>query len=56
VVTFGFFEGSLEDLEQSQSDADFDERRRAVEPYVDEVIANGVYEITETLELAGART
>ncbi len=56
VVTFGFFDGSLEDLEQSQSASDFDERRQAVEPYVDEVIANGVYEVTETLEPAGARS
>ena len=28
VVTFGFFDGSLEDLERSQGDTDFDERRR----------------------------
>jgi len=56
VVTFGFFDGSIEDLEQSQSASDFDERRRAIEPYVEEVIVNGVYEITETLEPAGARS
>ena len=55
VVTFGFFDGSIEDLERSQGDSDFDERRKAIEPYVDEVIANGVYDVAETLEMAGAR-
>ena len=55
VVTFGFFDGSLEDLERSQADADFDERRQAIDQYVDEVIANGVYEIVETREMAGAK-
>ena len=54
VVTFGFFDGSVEALEQSQGDADFDDRREAIEPYVDEVIANGIYEVTETVEPAEA--
>jgi hypothetical protein len=54
VVTFGFFDGSLDELERSQGGSDFDERRQAIEPYVDEVIVNGVYEIVETLEMAGA--
>jgi hypothetical protein len=53
IVTFGFFDGSLEELERSQSEADFEERRRAIEPYVDEIVVNGVYEITETRELEG---
>jgi heme-degrading monooxygenase HmoA len=54
VVTFGFFDGSLEELERGQSEEDFEERRKAIEPYVDQVIANGVYEIVETRELEGA--
>ena len=45
VVTFGFFDGTLEQLERSQQDADFESRRDAINPYVDAVIANGVYEI-----------
>ena len=56
VVTFGFFDGSLEDLEQSQSETDFEERRQAIEPYVEEIVVNGVYEIAETLELAGSKS
>jgi len=55
VVTFGFFDGTIEDLERSQDDADFDERRKAIEPLVDEVIANGVYEITEIRETEAAK-
>ena len=48
VVTFGFFDGTLEELERSQSDADFDEVRASIEPFVDAVLANGVYEIAVT--------
>ena len=49
VVTFGFFDGTLEELERSQRDADFESRRDAIDPFVDAVIANGVYEIVATL-------
>ena len=54
VVTFGFFDGTLEELEASQAEANFEERRDAIAPYVEAVIANGVYEIVESLELAPA--
>ena len=49
VVTFGFFDGTLEQLEGSQRDADFESRRDSIAPFVDTVIANGVYEIVESL-------
>jgi hypothetical protein len=49
VVTFGFFEGTLEELEASQTAADFESRRDSIDPFVDAVIANGVYEIAATL-------
>lgn len=48
VVTFGFFDGSLEELERSQRNADYYSRREAIEPFVEAVIANGVYEIVES--------
>lgn len=48
VVTFGFFDGTLEELEGSQDEADFGARRDAIAPLVEEVILNGVYEVTET--------
>ena len=49
VVTFGFFDGTLDELERSQDDADFASLRDAIDPFVDAVIANGVYEIVATL-------
>jgi hypothetical protein len=45
VVTFGFFDGTLDELNASQDDADYGERVDAIAPFVDAVIANGVYEI-----------
>jgi hypothetical protein len=44
-------QGTLEDLESGQAESDFEERRDAIAPYVEAVIANGVYEIVESLEL-----
>lgn len=49
VVTFGFFDGTIEELEASQDDHDFEERRAAVAPFVEEVLVNGVYDIAVTL-------
>ena len=54
VVTFGFFDGTLEELERSQADEGYGERRDAVDALVETVIANGVYEIVTTLNREGA--
>ena len=53
IVTFGFFDGTLEELEASQDAENFEERRDSIGQYVDAVIANGVYEIAESLVLEG---
>jgi hypothetical protein len=45
VVTFGFFDGTLDELESSQEGAGYQERVDAVAEFVDAVVANGVYEI-----------
>jgi hypothetical protein len=45
VVTFGFFDGTLEELERSQENGDYQSRREAIEPYVETVIANGIYDV-----------
>lgn len=45
IATFGFFVGTLEELERSQAEDDYESRRAAIEPYVDAVIANGAYEV-----------
>jgi hypothetical protein len=52
VVTFGFFDGTLEELEQSQSEHGFEERRSAVEDLVDEVVVNGVFEVVRDMSVA----
>lgn len=54
VVTFGFFDGTLEEMDRSQAESDFAELREAIDPLVDTVIANGVYEIVESLTSQGA--
>ena len=41
------------ELERSQRDADYRSRRDVVDPFVDAVIANGVYEIAKTLTPGG---
>lgn len=54
VVTFGFFDGTLEELERSQDEAGFEKHRAAVGQYVDAVIVNGVYDIAVSLVPDGA--
>ena len=53
VITFGFFDGTLEELEQSQDAADYESRRGSIDPLVESVVSNGVYEIVETLDARG---
>ena len=45
VVTFGFFDGTLEALERSQDSHGYDERRAAAEEFVEAVPVNGVFEV-----------
>ena len=53
VITFGFFDGTIEELDRSQQEMGYQDRREAIEPLIDTVIANGVYEIVETRTAAG---
>jgi heme-degrading monooxygenase HmoA len=49
VITFGFFDGTLEELRAGQRDSsDYDERRAAVDELVESVGADGVFEVVET--------
>jgi hypothetical protein len=54
VVTFGFFDGTLEELERSQSASDYDERRSAIDPLVEFVVVNGIYDIVVDLNITKA--
>ncbi len=47
VVTFGFFDGTLDELRGSQDSSGYEERRQAVDELVESVGADGVYEIVE---------
>ncbi|HWI72098.1 MAG TPA: hypothetical protein VNT55_09095 [Baekduia sp.] len=56
VVTFGFFDGTFEELEASQVDHGYADRVAAAAPFVEEVLVNGVYEIVMDLNSEAART
>jgi hypothetical protein len=56
VVTFGFFDGTLEELERGQADTGYRQRRDAIDPLVETVVSNGVYEIVATMTAEGATT
>ena len=45
VVTFGFFDGALEDLQRSQVEHGYDERRAAAGEFVEDVLVDGVFEV-----------
>ena len=49
VVTFGFFDGTLEELESSQVDHGYEERRTRANAFVDDVVVNGVFEIAHEM-------
>jgi hypothetical protein len=50
VVTFGFFDGTLEELERSQAESGYGALRDRIEPLVEAVVANGIYEIAVSRE------
>jgi len=52
VITFGFFDGSADDLRTSARRDDYEGQLKAIEPYVESVGADGLYEIVEEFELA----
>jgi hypothetical protein len=49
VVTFGFFDGTLEELERSQSEGGYQDRRAVVDDLFDDVPVNGVFEVVREL-------
>ena len=51
VITFGFFDGTLEDLRGSQQEGDYHDRRRSIDELVESVGADGIYEIVEERSL-----
>lgn len=51
VVTFGFFNGTMEELSASQTDG-YAERRANADQFVEEVVVNGVFEVVEDMVVA----
>jgi hypothetical protein len=47
VITFGFFEGTKEDLERTQEQGDYGDRLGGIAPFVESVVVNGVYDVVE---------
>ncbi|MGH2961897.1 MAG: hypothetical protein ACRDVF_17730 [Microbacterium sp.] len=47
VITFGFFDGTLEELRAGQESGEYDERRAAADEFVESLGADGIYEVVE---------
>jgi hypothetical protein len=48
VITFGFFDGSLDELRASQQDnGEYDRRRAAADEFIESVGTDGVFEVVE---------
>ncbi len=52
VVTSGLFDGTFEELDQSQAESDYEERRAAVDDLVDEGVVKGVFEVVREMSAA----
>jgi hypothetical protein len=48
VVTFGLFDGTIEEMERGQDVGDYQSQQDAIRQYVDEVLFNGVYEVARS--------
>lgn len=47
IITFGFFDGTLEEMMANKDENDYDERRAAAEQFVESVGTDSVFEIVE---------
>jgi heme-degrading monooxygenase HmoA len=47
IITFGFFDGTLEEMRQNQEGSDYDERRAQADQFVESVGTDGVFEVVE---------
>ena len=45
VITFGFFDGTLEEMRANKADNEYDQRRAAGDEFVDSVGTDGVFEV-----------
>lgn len=47
VITFGFFDGSVDELKKSAADHGYAEQLEAIAPFVESVGVDGLYEVVE---------
>jgi heme-degrading monooxygenase HmoA len=47
VITFGLFDGTLEEMRGNKEDNEYDQRRAAAEEFVESVGTDGVFEVVE---------
>ncbi len=47
VISFGFFEGSVEQLREVAANEGYEEQLEKIAPFVDSVGADGLYEVVE---------
>jgi heme-degrading monooxygenase HmoA len=47
IVTFGFFDGTLDELRAGQESGEYDARRATADEFVESVGADGVFEVVE---------
>lgn len=54
VITFGFFDGTMDQLEATQDEHGYADRLAAAAPFVEDVLLNGVYEVVVEYRAQGA--
>ena len=52
VITFGLFEGTLEELRAGQEGGEYDQRRAAADEFVESVGADGIFEVVENRSMS----
>jgi hypothetical protein len=45
VIRFGFFDGTLDELERNQAEHGYQQRRAAADEFVEDVPVNGVFDV-----------
>jgi len=54
VITFGFFDGTVEDVRRDADESGYAEQLERIAPYVESTGADGLYEIVEEFTAASA--
>jgi heme-degrading monooxygenase HmoA len=47
VISFGFFDGTIDDLRRVAAEQDYSKQLEAIEPFVESLGADGLYEVVE---------